>query len=457
MKLVSPFVDLRLKKSGELLFDRMVRGKTVVLKRLASNAAEKKRFERFIRHKEVTTPRIISTEKSRIHELVKGRHILGIQDTTEINYKSSKGRVHGLGTVGNGIDPGFFMHPLLAVDACSGSVIGCAEIELWNRTEAADESYPKLPIEEKESYRWLSTAQGARKVLSPAACVTFISDRESDIYEMFARIPNENTHLLIRTCRDRIIKNSRYRKLYEHLEYQAEAGRIKIQISDDTRSGRKKREATLVIKHSVVEIVKPGKCTDKSAPKTIQLTVVEAREEGCPQGQEPVHWRLFTTHTVSDFTGARQIILWYQMRWIIEQVFRTMKLQGLDTEESQVESGANLMKMAVLALCAAVKIMQLISARDGNTELQTGDTFSAEEQLCMELLIKKLEGKSQKQKNPHPKNNLAWAAWIIARLGGWHGYTKSEGPPGPIVMGCGLRKFYEMFAGWCLYKDTSTG
>jgi len=457
MRLISPFVDLRLKISGELFFKRMIEKKTVIMKRLVNGAAEKKRFERWIRHKEVTPVRLIATEKLRVKELVKNRHILAIQDTTEINYQANDGRAHGLGVVGNGKDIGFFMHPMLALDAGTGSVIGCSEIELWNRTKKADENHAKLPIEEKESYRWITTAIGARKVLSEAECVTFIGDRESDIYEFLDRIPDENTHLIARVCRDRIIENSTCRKLYKHLDQTEEAGRIRIEIARDIRKGRKKREALLSIKHSMIEIVKPKKCTDKSAPKSIKLYVVEAKELDCPDGQEPVHWRLFTTHVVSDFSEAKQIILWYRMRWTIEQVFRTVKSQGLNVEESQIELGENLMKLAVLALCAAIQIMQLISARDGSTELKTNDLFTADERQFMAALLVKVEGKTQKQQNPHPKENLAWASWVIARLGGWHCYTKSEGPPGPIVMGRGLKRFYEMFDGWNLYRDLSTG
>jgi len=168
MRLSSQLVDLRLKKDGELFFKRMIERKTVVIKRLVNGIAEKKRFERWIRHKEVTSMRIINTEKLRVNELSKNRHILGIQDTTEINYHSKKGRVHGLGTVGNPKNIGFFMHPMIALDASNGSIIGCAEIEVWNRIKKADKFYPKLPIEQKESYRWITTANGARKTLSEA-------------------------------------------------------------------------------------------------------------------------------------------------------------------------------------------------------------------------------------------------------------------------------------------------
>jgi len=457
MRLLSPYVDLRLKRSGELFFKRMIERETSIIRKLANGIAEKKRFERWIRHKDVTTTRLINTEKSRLKELVAGRHILGIQDTTEVNYQAHRARSHELGTVGNGKDIGFFLHPLIAVDASTGGVLGCAEIEIWNRLKKADENYPDLPIEEKESYRWINTAKGAEKTLSQANCITYIGDRENDIYEYYDRIPNHNTHVITRVCRDRVIKNAHYKKLYELLNHTKEAGKVNIDISRDIRCGRKNREAILSIKHSKVEIARPKTCSDKTASKSINLYVVEAKEIDCPTGQEPVLWRIFTTHKIESFDEAKQIISWYRMRWTIEQVFRTMKSQGFNIEESQIESGHNLMKLAILALCSTIQIMQLVSGRDGNTELKTNDSFNNHEQTFLSLLLRKLEGKTQKQQNPHPKENIAWASWIIARLGGWHGYTKSEGPPGPVIMGRGLKRFYEMFEGWNLYRDLSTG
>lgn len=132
------------------------------------------------------------------------------------------------------------------------------------------------------------------------------------------------------------------------------------------------------------------------------MYVVEAKELDCPSGQEPVDWRLFTTHIVNNFSEAKQIILWYRMRWTIEQIFRTVKSQGLNIEESQVEAGDNLMKLAVLALCAAIQIMQLVSAREGTTELETHDLFTANERLFMVALLATV-GKNTKAEKPSSK------------------------------------------------------
>src|SRR5262249_43370106 len=144
----------------------------------------------------------------------------------------------------------------------------------------------------------------------------------------------------------------------------------------------------LSIKYSEVEIKRPANCRDKNATKAIKLWVVEAKEINCPVGQDAVHWRLFTTHEVEGFEKALKIINWYKKRWNIEQIFRTMKKQGLNIESSQAESAEGLMKLAVIALCAAIKIMALVLAREGKTEQKTEDVFTQEEQLVLERVSK---------------------------------------------------------------------
>ena len=59
----------------------------------------------------------------------------------------------------------------------------------------------------------------------------------------------------------------------------------------------------------------------------------------------------------------------------------------------------------------------------------------------------RLEGKTARQKNPHPKGSLAFAAWVIARLGGWNGY---HGKPGPKTMRWGLDDFQRIKFGTTL-------
>jgi len=203
MNIVSSFVDERLKKNSRLIFGRILDRKKVSLRQLANDRSETVKFERWFRNKNVSVNNLVQAEQARLAPLVKGRHVLAIQDTTELNYEKNSGRAHGLGTVGNGIDMGFFVHPMLVIDANTSACLGSAAIHIENRLEGAAGNYKKLPIEEKESYRWISTAKESKKVLSKADCITFIGDRENDIYEFIDRIPDEKTHILTRVWRGR--------------------------------------------------------------------------------------------------------------------------------------------------------------------------------------------------------------------------------------------------------------
>jgi hypothetical protein len=137
---------------------------------------------------------------------------------------------------------------------------------------------------------------------------------------------------------------------------------------------------------------------------------------------------------------AWRVVGWYRQRWIIEQFFRTLKQQGLRLEDSQLETADRLLKVTAIAARAACTIMQLVQARDGKSGQDAQVAFTPDEIETLRALIPTLEGNTTLQKNPHPPQSLAWAAWAIAKLGGWDGYPKSK-PPGPITFRHGLEYF----------------
>lgn len=380
-----------------------------------------------------------------------GRHVLAIQDSSEINLQRHAGRVDGLGTVGNGTDLGFFVHPLLAVDADDGACLGLAHLHLWQRTQGKAPHYKKLPIEEKESARWIDTVVAGKKRLTEAAIITVVADREADIYELWDRLPDARTHLLIRACRDRNLASGGA-TLFDWMDGQAVQGSYRITLPVTPK--RSAHEALLHVRFGAVTLKKPQNCSDKQASPHLTLNVIDVVEDAATVvgNEDPVHWRLLTTHAVDSMEDARRCIRWYCQRWHIEQAFRTVKRQGLDVESSQLEHGVRLEKLAVMALSAAVRIMQLTLAREGGSPRPATDAFDADEIDVLQHVQPTLEGKTEKQKNPHPIRSLAWAAWIIARLGGWKGYA-SERKPGPITMLRGLQAFSTIRQGWLLARS----
>jgi hypothetical protein len=425
----------------------MLEKQTVNLRQLGGNRATEVKFGRWFGNKKVTQIELIKEVTEKVVKSAAGRHVLAIQDTSEINYQAHANRVSGLGTVGNGKDVGFFIHPMLVLDAQDETCLGFGAINTWIRTKGANPDYPKLAIEEKESYRWIETAEQAKRVLSEADKITVIADRESDIYEEWYRIPDQKTYMITRACRDRKLTNEAL--LFDHVSKLKISGTYEIEVNE--RVGKRSAHtARLEIRFGEIDIKKPKKCNDKNAPGSVKLRVVDVKEvsETVVGDEEPIHWCLLTTHEIKTKEDVLQIVRWYCLRWNIEQLFRTLKKQGLDIESSQVETAEGLMKLVVLALYVALQTMQLMLAREGKDQ-QVSIIFNEYEQKVLMLVQKKLEGKTEKQKNPHAREKLSWAAWIIARLGGWKGY-QSESPPGPITMLRGLRRFESLLEGYQL-------
>src|ERR1019366_444824 len=128
---------------------------------------------------------------------------------------------------------------------------------------------------------------------------------------------------------------------------------------------RAARTATVEMRFGEVEICRPRDEQDRDLPKTVRLRLVEVREGAAPEGVEPLHWRLLTTHNVAEAGKAWEIVGWYQARWTIEQLFRVTKSQGLPLEDSQLASADRLVKLAAVAVKAACIDIQLMQERDG--------------------------------------------------------------------------------------------
>jgi hypothetical protein len=282
--------------------------------------------------------------------------------------------------------------------------------------------------------------------LREAAMVTEISDRESDLYEKWAYVPEPGFHILSRAMQDRTIEEGGGKLSTAPLQ---PAGKASIELR--ARPGRPARTAQLVTRFGRVTLKRPEHLARQhpDLAETVAVSLVEVCEINAPAGVEPILWRLLTTHEVKDATMAWRVVDWYRQRWIIEQLFRTLKQQGLQLEDSQVETAERLIKLTAIAARAACTVMQLVQARDGQSMQPASIVFSPIEMEALHALLPELEGKTALQKNPHPPQSLAWAAWIIAKLGGWDGYPKSK-PPGPITFRHGMQHFRSITFGWKL-------
>ncbi len=434
-----------------------------MIHQLADDQAEQRGYYRLLQNKRLETEHIKQYlyEDCRRQVLSQGQYVV-FEDTTQPNLERNRRNItdqEGLGVIADKKSLGFFLHPSLVVEATTGRCIGYSHVASWSRDQDGpdkyERGYKRLPIEQKESYRWIEAALASRQVLKEAAQVTMVADREADMSELFEALAQPaggaepavgpTMHLLIRSRSDRKLKGSP-QKLYQHLQEQPLAGQFTVSLKGDERKHRSGREAIIEVRFSQVSL------EAKTAGKSLELYVVEAREseQSVPAGEKPILWRLLTTHVVESFQQACQIIDWYSMRWNIEQVFRLLKHKGLNVEMLDLESGKALIQLTLLALLAVSKIMLLHIASKQEQPSPVGSTFTQEQMACIHQLSKRYEGKTLKQQNPYRPDSLQYCYWVIARLGGWKPHEKQAGV---VCLMRGYNRFQQLFHGWMLARD----
>lgn len=433
-------------KRGASLLSSMVARQSACLRQAAEGQRSQiVRYGRFLDNHKVTSARLIEGWGQRTAVAAGGRHVLAIHDTSEINFRTTPEHRRELGEIARGNSHGVLLHAMLAVDGQSGDSLGLVAGEIWTRQGRQVIAHDKRAASERESRRWLSTALASKRVLSAATMVTVIGDRESDIYSAWSQFPEGKFHLLSRSMQDRALLGGG--SLDATVASFPVASCRSLEVVE--RAGRPVRRAKLELRFGEVTIKRPHRC-DAALPHGVSLRVVEVSELDPPAGQQALRWCLLTTHEVQSPAEAWQIVDWYKLRWTIEQLFRTLKKQGLRLEDSQVETAGRLLKLTAIATHAAALIMQLVQARDGQRSQPASIAFSDDEIDALQAIeASKYAPRTERQRNPHPTRSLAWAAWIVARLGGWDGYSSSR-PPGPITFKHGLDYFKGIATGWAL-------
>jgi hypothetical protein len=393
-------------------------------------------FWRFVNNPQVTIDKLIEGWGLQTSSAVSGRHVLSIQDTSEIKFPTRPRHRRGLGKVGKGNARGVLLHAMMAVDADSGVCLGLTGGKVWTRRGKVKIAHEKRALADKESARWVTTAEQGRNVLAAARMITMVNDREGDFFAHWALTPTDNVHLLSRAMHDHSLLDGG--TLYQAVERTRFCGKGMIDLPQ--RMDRRGRQAHLSMRFGTAVLKRPQRPGVDNLPDGVKVSFVEIVEMHPPKGAKPIHWLLLTTHPVATAAKAWQIVSWYKQRWIIEQLFRSLKSQGLRIEDSQLDSAEGLIKLVAIATRAACIVIQLVQARNGGEELPAEFAFTPDEIEVLKTINKTLKGRTELQKNPHRHGTIAWAAWIIAKLGGWTGYA-SHRPPGPITFHMGMARF----------------
>lgn len=379
--------------------------------------------------------------------------VLAVQDTTTLNYSAHPATAH-LGPITNRAEGwlGLHLHSTMAYDG-TGTALGLLEVQCWARDPkdfGKKHRRHQLPIEAKESVKWLKSYQAACAVAQacPGTTVVSVGDREADVYELFVAAREagaggaRRAEVLVRAMRERTLADSDTR-VWAWLPRQAVAGHIKVSVP--ARAGRPARVARLAVRYAAVELKPP---TDKKSLDGVAVWAVRAQEVGAPKGIEPLCWQLLTTLSVASFDRAVETLRWYAQRFQIEVFHRTLK-SGCRMETRQLREADRLEACLAVDLVVAWRLVHLTKL---GRETPTAPCTVFFQEVQWQVLVAAVAGDSGALPQPPP---LQEAVRMVARLGGFLG-RKSDGEPGVTTLWRGWQRLEDMVAGWQLAHAFST-
>lgn len=397
---------------------------------------------RFFDHSDTTMDQILKAHyESTLDRISKEKIVLLAQDTTSLNY-STHPATENLGLIGSQAEGviGLLVHDTLAFNE-DGTPLGLIDVKCWARDP---EKFGKrhlrkqLPIEAKESYKWLRSFEAAKVAQQRLAHTRLISvgDREADIHELFALALSDkaNPWLLVRAERDRLLTD-RQSHLWEHVAGQPIRGTQEIQVP--RRGSQKARKAKLEVRFAKVKLRPP-----QIKPHLPSLTVyaVMAEEKKAPADAKPLKWMLLTTRPVESFETATEVIRWYCLRWGIEVYHRTLK-SGCKIERRQLGSADRIEACLAIDLVVAWRVFHLTKL--GRETPEVPCTVFFEDCEWKALVAFKTRNPIPPQKPP----TLREAMRMVASLGGFIG-RKSDGNPGTQTIWLGLQRLDDIAETW---------
>jgi len=448
------FRDMRLGKRFRKLLEQLSEGTGESIPLACQDWANTKAAYRFLSNERVKEDTILAGhfQSTRKRFAAINGPVLILHDTTEFTY--SRNDTEPIGILHKGLTRGpggrqqpytvcgISMHSSLAV-TIDGLPLGLAAVKFWTRSKFKGTKALKrkinptrIPIEEKESFRWLENVKQSTALLGePQRCV-HIGDRESDIYELFCTAHDAGTSFLLRTCVDRLAGDGN-RTISTEMKQVAVKGLHRIEVRN--RKGELS-EATLELKWKRIRVLPP--ISKKKKYPELTLTVIYAQELIPPKGREKIDWKLITNLPVRSRKDTLQMLTWYAMRWKIETFHKILK-SGCKVEESKLPTAERLANLISSFCILAWRIFWMTMINRSSPETRPTVALTNTEIHLLDQLIK------DKTVQHLSRNSLSTYVVKLARLGGYLARA-SDPPPGNTVIWRGLSRLVDIELGFLL-------
>jgi hypothetical protein len=410
--------------------------------------ADTKAAYRFFDNNKVTPERIRTPHHQRtVERMTQHTQVLAVQDTSFLNYTHHP-QTKGLGAIGTKSQHqrGFGMHSTLAMTT-QGMPLGLLTQAFFTRPEDEPSHRPEecrnLPIEEKESYRWLQAFEQTLTLVPPGVQVITVCDREADIYEMFAYAQEEEASLLVRASSNRALLNDEVRKLWPKVEKQPVAGYLTVNILGNGK--RKARQATVSVRFTSVTLRPPWRPNGLKLPAVALDAVLVREEDPPPDIDEPIEWLLLTNTPVASFEEAQQVIAWYCCRWQIE-VFHKVLKSGCRVEACRLQTTDRLYNFIALMSVVAWRLHWMTYINRCQPDLPCTVVLTTFEWEALYMRIHK--STTLPDTVPTVHQAIRW----IAQLGGFLG-RKADGEPGVTTLWRGWLRLQDIADTWHLVNE----
>jgi len=451
------FGDRRLTKRAVNLADMLNQKPNMSIPAALHSKADIEGCYRFFNNEKVTPERILhSHTKATYRRIDQVDYVLLVQDTTELDLTRPLEQVKGAGPTDCESRRGAYYHPLVAFDA-GGVALGIVGQKSWARKKISKASSSErnkkrkqLPIEEKESFRWLEGLQWAEQTsvaCSNTTCVC-VGDSESDIYDVFAaarQSDQKNLHLLVRAGQSRntiagqdwaeqVRKTAPVGK--QTVTIRARTAKVKVVTSPRGKS-REARTAELEIRKATIELRRPAK-GNKRLPATISVNIVLCEEQSPPEECDPISWMLVTTLDIATDHDVQRIISSYCTRWQIEVFFRTLK-SGCRIEHRRFQALDRILNCLAFYSVVAWRLMYLCHLGRECPDIECEVVFEPSEWKSVYTIL----GEDIPAQGCPSLRDMVRA---IARLGGFIDRPKNH--PGTQTLWNGLQRSYDLSNAW---------
>jgi hypothetical protein len=461
--------DKRLDSRLVKLFDSFSEAPESPINQACEDWAETKAAYRFFQNKNVDVVPIMAAHRGKtLSRAAEHSTILALQDTSYFVYTNHP-KTQGLGEIsmkkGTNIDKiysrGLVMHTCLAVTA-QGLPLGLLDQKIFARKLRPEHKrrglggtpiHDVLPVEEKESFRWIK-ALDATPTTSAGTQVVTVCDRECDFYDFFKAADKNGSSVLVRAAQNRTInRGSRYaemniEKLWDHIASQSDVGSYAVDVAAVKQTkhnkGRTARTAQMGIKFGEFKMNPP-----RNNPKhkteilpDIQLFAIHAMEIDPPEGESPVEWMLLANQPVTTLEEAFERVHWYSLRWRIEMYFKVLK-SGFRVEACRLGTADRLIRYLTVMGIVAWRLFMITLIARTNPSMPCPEFLSEQEWTV--LAIKSTRHGSPPTSPPTIADALIW----IARLGGYLA-RKGDSSPGTLVLWRGWKRLTDLADGWCL-------